>query len=261
MRMTLYRNSILLLLFLIVNSSAWGWGPKGHDIVAAIAEQHLTPKAKKSIQAILDSHSLVYYASWMDQVMKHPEYASVQTWHYANVDEGESYETMQKCSTGDVYTGLTTVIEGLKSRELDDSLQRLYVKFLIHLMGDLHCPMHAGRLSDRGGNDFPVQWFGRPTNLHSLWDTSLLESVRSWSYTEWRDNIDTANETQIAEKTTGDLLDWLNQTVDLCKEIYLKTSENENYSYDYMYEYYPVIELQLQRGGYRLARILNEIYG
>ena len=260
MRMTSYRNSILLLLFLIVNSSAWGWGPKGHDIVAAIAEQHLTPKAKKSIQAILDSHSLVYYASWMDQVMKHPEYASVQTWHYANVDKGLTFEVMPRNKKGDVVSAVTDLVEKLKAGGLDPQTEELYLKMLIHLVGDMHCPMHAGHLSDLGGNMIPVKFFSNKTNLHSVWDTALVEAAHKWGYTEWQSQIDRLSDEQKETTVSGGPVEWFKQTLDVCTEVYEYTSPKSVISYDYIAKYTPVIEQQLLRGGHRLAKLLNDIY-
>ncbi|MCD8071950.1 MAG: S1/P1 nuclease, partial [Alistipes sp.] len=111
-----------------------------------------------------------------------------------------------------------------------------------------------------GGNLLKIKWFGNPTNIHSVWDTALIESVRKWSYTEWRDNIDILSKEEKARLAEGTPLDWLNETVNLCKQIYMEVEEGENYSWDYMYFNFPLLELQLQKAGYRLARLLNEIY-
>ena len=96
---------------LLSSISAFGWGPKGHDVVAAIAEQHLTKKAKKAIDKILDGKSIVYYSSWMDNIQNSPYweygYNKTKTWHYANVDEGLTYQTMTKNPDGDVVNGLS----------------------------------------------------------------------------------------------------------------------------------------------------------
>ena len=253
----------LTVLFLFISFSAvnfvYGWGDKGHSIIAAIAERHLTPKAHKSVQNLL-GHPMVYYASWLDQVRTLPPYAETTSWHYANVDEGESYETMQKNPDGDVYTQMTMVIARLKERNLSDSLRILYTKCLIHLVGDMHCPMHTGRLSDLGGNKFPVKWFGQPTNLHAVWDEKLIESAHSWSYTEWCENIDVASDEERTTMAAGTPLEWLKQCVDLCKKIYLSSEENKDYSYDYIRDHIETVEIQLKKAGYRLAALLNEIY-
>lgn len=259
MRRNLFVATVLIALLLNTTNS-FGWGQKGHDIIARIAEAHLTPKAQKAVNEALDGYKMMYYSSWMDNVRNQPEYKSMKTWHYANVDEGESYQTMQKSSDGDVYTALTQVISTLKSGKANDSVSKLYIKVLVHLMGDLHCPMHAGRLTDLGGNRFPVKWFGNATNLHAIWDTDMIESTRKWSYSEWQQNIDVVSAKQVAEITSGNPLKWFNETVDIGKGLYLNAEENMNCSYDYMKDNYPTLEQQLLRAGYRLAAVLNEIY-
>ncbi len=250
---------LCLGIALFAGHFAYGWGDKGHAIIVSIAERHLTPKAHKNIQSILD-HPMVYYASWMDNVRSNPLYAETASWHYANVDEGESYKTMTKNPEGDVYTKTVMVIDRLKDRSLNDSLKTLYTKYLIHLVADLHCPMHTGRLTDLGGNKFPVKWFGQPTNLHAVWDEKILESAHRWSYTEWCENIDVAGEKERLVMASGTPSDWLNQCVDICKKIYLNTQQDTNYSYDYIQSHIETVETQLLRAGYRLAALLNEIY-
>ena len=91
----------LLSISVLLNCiSTYAWGPKGHDVVAAIAEQHLTKKAKKNLDKLLDGNSIVYYSSWMDNIQNSPYwkdgYNKTKTWHYANVDKGETYQTMKK---------------------------------------------------------------------------------------------------------------------------------------------------------------------
>ncbi|MCD7970090.1 MAG: S1/P1 nuclease [Alistipes sp.] len=250
-----------VLMIFVGTGNSYGWGQKGHDIVAYIAQCNLKKGVKKKVIRALDGHTLMYYSSWMDNIRSFPEYRHTSTWHYANVDEGYTYETMPKEPAGDVYTALTDVIEKLKDhKNLPDSLENQYLRFLIHLVGDMHCPMHAGRKTDLGGNQLKVKWFGSDTNIHSVWDTALIKSVRKWSYIEWRDNLDILSKEEKARLAAGTPLDWMNETVNVCKHIYLNVEEGENLSWDYMYYNFPVLELQLQKAGYRLARILNEIY-
>lgn len=254
----LFSTTFIVLLF--STTTVFGWGSKGHDIIAHIAQTHLTTKAQKAVTAALDGHKMTYYATWLDNVRNLPEYSATKTWHYANVDEGESYKTMARNPKGDVYTALSEVITTLKSGNANDSVNKLYIKILIHLVGDMHCPMHTGRLTDLGGNRFQIEWFGRKTDLHSIWDENLVEASRKWSYSEWQQNIDIADEKQIAQMAQGTPLDWLNQTVDIGKEIYLHTQQGQNCQYDYIMYGFPIIEQQFLRAGYRLATLLNQIY-
>ena len=148
--------TLLSISVLLIYISAYAWGPKGHDVVAAIAEQHLTKKAKKNLDKLLDGNSIVYYSSWMDNIQNSPYwkdgYNKTKTWHYANVDKGETYQTMKKNEKGDVVSALTMLTKELTENydNLTDSMRVDYVKMIVHMVGDLHCPMHAGRLTAAG---------------------------------------------------------------------------------------------------------------
>ena len=104
---------------------------------------------------------MVYWANWLDSASHTPEYAYTATWHYANVDEGFTYETMTKNPDGDIVEAIDRIVAELKGGQLDPAQEQLYLKMLVHLVGDLHQPMHTGHLSDRGGNSVPVRFFGR----------------------------------------------------------------------------------------------------
>lgn len=250
--------------------STFAWGPVGHDVVASIAEKHLTKKTKKALDKILDGKSIVYYSSWMDNIQNSPNwkdgYDKTQTWHYANVDKGLTYQTMKKNENGDVVTALNYLTKDLKENfdNLSDSLKADHVKMIVHLVGDLHCPMHAGRLSDRGGNGVRVKWFGQNTSLHSVWDSKIVESARKWHYTEWTEQLDRKDKKYRQSVTQGTIEDWFMKTVENSAGIYeyVENMEQEmpNLSYQYVYDYSPLLEESLLLGGYRLAHVLNSIF-
>ena len=96
------KNLIILLSCLLFAGSVYGWGQKGHDVTAYIAECHLTPEAAEKIDKALNGHSPVYYANWLDIASHTPEYAYTKTWHYRNVDEGKTIDTMPGNPDGDV---------------------------------------------------------------------------------------------------------------------------------------------------------------
>lgn len=254
------KKLLLLACCLLAARSVSAWGQKGHDVTAYIAECHLTPKAAKKVYKALDGHSPVYYANWLDNASHTPEYAYSKTWHYLNIDEGKTLDTMPKNPNGDVLRTVETLVEELKNGGLSDEEETLKLKMLIHLVGDMHCPMHAGRLSDLGGNRRPVMMFSNATNLHSVWDSSLPEAAHRWSYTEWQQQIDRLDREEAAAVQAGTPRDWMLETYAICTEIYDFTPEGTKISYDYIAKYAPVIEQQFLRGGLRLARLLNEIY-
>lgn len=260
----------ILLISMFVNFTAAAWGPTGHDVVAAIAEQHLSKKAKKEISKLLDGKSIVYYSSWMDNIQNSPYwengYDKTKTWHYANVDKGHTYETMEKNKDGDVVNGLEMLTKEMKENyaQLTDSMKVDYLKMIVHMVGDLHCPMHAGRLSDRGGNGMKVKWFGQNTNLHSVWDSKIVASARNWSYSEWVENLDRTSKEYKKNVTVGSYRDWFAETVENAASIYEYVEdlgqENPNLSYQFVYDFSPMLEESMLNGGYRLAYILNYIF-
>ena len=262
---------MLSVMVTIAGQSAFAWGAKGHDVVAAIAEQNLTKKAKKALDELLDGKSIVYYSSWMDNIQNSPNwkngYDKTKTWHYANVDKGFTYQTMEKNEKGDVVTALNELTRELTENydNLTDSMKVDYVKMIVHMVGDLHCPMHAGRLSDRGGNALKLKWFGQNTNLHSIWDSKLIESAKKWSYTEWANQLDRKNAKFKKSIVQGTYEDWFNVTVQKAAELYDYVERNadapQNYSYQYVYDFSPMLEESLLLGGYRLAYVLNTIFG
>ena len=263
--------TLAALVTFVGSQTLFAWGQKGHDVVAAIAEQNLTKKARKALDEILDGKSIVYYSSWLDNIQNSPYYKNgyhlTKTWHYANVDKGLTYQTMEKNEKGDVVAALNMLTKELteNSANLTDSMRVDYVKMIVHLVGDLHCPMHAGRLTDRGGNSVKIKFFGQNTSLHSLWDSKLIESARKWSYSEWADQLDRKDKKFKKSIVQGTYEDWFNATVENASEIYdyvERTPEkSRNFSYQYVYDFSPMLEESLLLGGYRLAHVLNTIFG
>lgn len=251
---------VALLLLLGGATPLFAWGPKGHDVVAYIAECHLTPRAARRVDAALKGHSPVYVANWLDNASHTPQYAYTKTWHYRNIDQGHTLQTMPREEQGDVVRAVEELVAELKGGDLTPEREEVALRMLIHLVGDLHCPMHAGRLSDLGGNRVAVKFFGKATNLHSLWDSSLVESAHRWSYTEWQREIDRLPKSEQRSICSGSPEEWFLQSHALCCEIYEATPQGANLSYDYVAKYTPLIEQQLLYGGLRLAHLLNEIY-
>ena len=262
--------SIACILMLLDPTQAFAWGAKGHDIVAAIAEQHLTPKAKRKINKLLDGRSIVYYSSWMDNIQNSPYwengYNKTKTWHYANVDKGLTYQTMQKNENGDVVNGLEFLTKQMTENydNLTDSMRVDYLKMIVHMVGDMHCPMHAGRLSDRGGNGTRVLWFRNQSSLHSVWDSKIIGSARQWSYSEWVEHLDRTNRKYKKSVMQGTYEEWFTATVEGAARIYdyveSSSDKQAELSYQFVYDFSPILEEQLLNGGYRLAYVLNTIF-
>ena len=255
------KRFLLILISALYALTGFCWGQKGHDVVAYIAECNLKPKTYKKVVKALDGHSLTYYANWMDNASNTDEYRYTKTWHYVNVDPEEgTYAESKKDSAGDAVVAINTLVENLKSGELTPEEERVQLMMLIHIVGDMHCPMHAGRKSDRGGNGTKVKYFGSQKKLHSVWDSEIVESAHRWGYSEWQEQVDRATPKQVQAYMQGTPNDWIEETVVLANDIYENSATGTNLSYDYVAQYAPIIEEQFLKGGIRLAKLLEEIY-
>lgn len=252
----------LLLLIALISSafSASAWSQKGHDITAYIAEKHLTPAARAAVDSLLEGKSMLYWANWLDNASHGMDYAYTKTWHYKNVDKDVRYEDAPLNEKGDVVTAINAQIEILADSASSFRDKNLALKILVHCMGDLHQPMHLGHLSDLGGNKTKIKFFDRDTNLHSIWDSSLVEYGHKWSYTEWQEQIDRATPAQEEAIVAGSVDDWAKETLAIASDVYKYFQPGMKVMYDPIARWTPVIEQQLLKGGLRLAYVLNQIY-
>ena len=236
------------------------WGQNGHRTTGEIAESHLTKKAKKAIEKILNGKSLALVSTYGDEIKSDNKYREFGTWHYVNLPAGETKYSEEIASPeGDLLAALRKCKEVLTDKNSSREEKEFYLKMLVHFMGDLHQPLHTGRGEDKGGNDIQVRWFNDGTNLHSLWDSKMIDSY-DMSYTELAANTADLTEKQIKEISQGTFEDWLYESKQLSERVYASAEIGEKLSYRYMYDWFPVVREQLQKGGIRLAEVLNEIY-
>ena len=235
------------------------WGPTGHRATGKIAEKHLTKRAKKKIEKLLQGESLAFVSTYADEIKSDRKYSKYYTWHYINMPFESTYDTCEKNPEGDLVTGINHCVKVLKDENSSIEDKRFFLKMLVHLVGDLHQPMHIGKKEDKGGNDFQVQWHKRGTNLHKVWDEDM---INKWdmSYIELANNAKHLSEAQIEVIKKGSVVDWVTETHQLTKKVYASAEVGENLRYRYSYDYFPIVREQLQKGGIRLAKILNEIF-
>lgn len=251
---------LLLLSSFSVNASD-DWGKTGHRTTGEIAEKYLTKKAKKELNKLLDGFSIAYVSNYGDEIKSDNKYRKFSPWHYVNFPFESTYEAHPKSDKGDLIVGINTCVEVLKDENSSRDDKIFYLKMLIHFIGDLHQPMHvSGVLDDKGGNDFQVRWFNEGTNLHVVWDSKLIESY-GMSYSEIAANEKKLTKQQLGIIQAGTPIDWMYESRELCKDIYLNTEIGEKLRYGYSYEYMNDVLFQLQKGGIRLAVILNDIFG
>lgn len=162
-------RSLLLFFAMAITSVLQAWGPTGHRTIGAIAENHLSKKARKAVQRILGDESLAIAGNWMDDVRSDDVYDQTHDWHWVTIPDGSTYEVSAKNPDGHVVEAVERMKMLLRSDTATASTKRTALRFLIHLVGDMHQPLHVGRGDDKGGNDFQLTWFKKGTNLHRVW--------------------------------------------------------------------------------------------
>ena len=254
-----------LLLFIgflttsLVFAKTPAWGPTGHRTTGKIAEKHLTKKAKRQINELLKGESLAFVSTYGDEIKSDKKYNEFYTWHYVNMPLDSRYEDSENNPKGDLVTGINKCISIIKDDTSSLADKTFYLKMLVHLMGDLHQPMHIGRKDDKGGNTIQVQWFGKGTNLHRVWDENMIEQWKM-SYLELADNTEDLSNAQIKAIQEGTIIDWVHDTHKLSKIAYASVQIGENLRYRYSYDHFRTVRKQLQISGIRLAKLLNDIF-
>ncbi len=256
---------LVLLIMIYTPMQTMAWSVIGHRVVGEIADSYLTKKAKKNIGLILGNESVAMSSTWSDFVKSDPVFNYMYNWHFINLKEGLSEQDIRTYlatdTTTDVYTKIIFCTEQLKNKNLDQRLKAIYLKSLIHMVGDLHQPMHVGRYEDLGGNKIKVNWFNTPTNLHAVWDEKLV-SFQELSYTEYACNINFTTKAERKILQEAPLSTWVVESYFIAQNLYNDiTQPDQKLDYKYNYKYVNTLNSQLLKGGVRLAGLLNEIFG
>lgn len=256
------KSFLIALCFLITfqGFSNDDWGKTGHRAVAEIANYYLSNKAKANIRLLLHGQSIAVASTYADEIKSDEQFDEFKAWHYANVPFDKTYLEADKNEDGDIVIGIQYCINVLQDSASDEEDKTFYLKMLIHLMGDMHQPLHFGLKEDLGANRFDVDWFGDNSNFHRVWDSEMIDSY-GMSYTEMAKNKTVLSPDEIQNYAKGDLIDWVEDTRKLTKQVYASAEQRENLGYRYMYDWYDTLNLQLHKAGIRLAKVLNGIFG
>jgi hypothetical protein len=254
----------LALSLLLLPSSLHAWAREGHEIIALMAEQRLQPDVRDAVVALLGSITFIQAASWADEV-RNEQNAS---WHYVNIGINDSeYDPARVCPQDQCVIGqIERVRRELANKELDFKKRQEALKYLIHFVGDLHQPLHAGHNNDHGGNDVQVEFFGetinpytsKPWNLHAVWDSGILEERErdAHLYAE-RLSVWLKSHPEGAFQN-GSVVDWAMESKGVARDHVYALPENLKLGESYYQANGPVIDQQLARAGVRLAKLLNE---
>ena len=236
------------------------WGQSGHRVTGQIAQNHVTGKTKRALADLLDGQTLAFVSTFGDDIKADRAYDKYGPWHYVNYPLGSLYRDSEKSPEGDIITAIETCSAILADSANPREQRVFHLKMLIHLIGDLHQPMHTSRAEDKGGNDIQVQWFGKGSNLHAVWDTKLIESF-GMTFTELADQLDHFSRKEVKDIQGGTIYDWVEESHAICAELYETVEIGDKLGYAYSYRYNDLLFGQLQKGGLRLAKVLNDIFG
>jgi hypothetical protein len=240
------------------------WGLEGHRVIGQIADSYLNKKAKKEISKILGSESIAMASNWADFIKSDTTYSYLSRWHYINLKAGLTADEVQAYLDQDtvtnVYTKINFLTAELKKKDLSLANSLFYLRVLIHLVGDIHQPLHAGRPHDLGGNKIRVLWFNDPKNLHQVWDDQLV-LFQQLSYTEYSAAINHVSREQIMEWQNEPVSKWVYQSYQIAEKIYSDIMQpDQKLEYKYNYKYLGILNQQLLKGGVHLAGLLNYIF-
>jgi len=239
---------------------AAAWGPTGHRVTAQLAEARLTPAARAHVRAILGSESLAEASTWPDDQRSNPDpfwQKTASPWHYVTVPTGQGYTTALAPPEGDAVTALTQFRATLRDPHASLADRQRALRFAVHIIGDLHQPLHAGRPGDRGGNDVAVTWMGRPTNLHAVWDSAMIDD-RQLSYTEYTAFLArTITPERARAWADARPATWINESAALRETIY---PAEPAMGFKYAWLHRGEVDTRLAMAGVRIAAWINALW-
>lgn len=252
------------LLAAVPSADVSAWGRKGHETIAKIAERNLTAHAKEVVERYLDGHSIVYYAKWLDEYRETPEYGFTSTWHGTPLDENNRYTDALLEPEGNAIYGIELALDNLRDyKSQSDSTVCVNIKYLLHLVGDMHCPVH---LRYPGRDMWSSVWlrdvYNNPVrmSIHLVWDNGVIDMTRIWSVSEWAEELDRWSDERKAAVTKGTPRDWLNESADDCLVQFELSKPDDYLGQEFYNRALPLIESQITKAGYRLASLLNKLF-
>jgi len=258
-----HMRSLVVVVCLCGSLPAFGWGPEGHNLVARLAAARLTPVAAAKVSEILgQGNTLASVSSWADSVRR--ARAESAPWHYIDIPINKPHLDMERdCAKGDCVIAKIEDFEKVLGNPAVTPVQRKEaLMFLVHFVGDMHQPLHCSDNKDKGGNDVRLEFFGRQSNLHSVWDSGLLGRMGTEDALFATLNRDlTPKRTRKFEK--GTVEDWADQIHKAGQKTTYgklpKASAGTPPKIDAHYEHEAdeLIRVELEKGGARLAKVLN----
>ncbi|MGO8919847.1 MAG: S1/P1 nuclease [Stellaceae bacterium] len=255
-----------MLLLATASSHAAAWGDEGHRIAAEIAEQYLEPETARQVRdllAIENATTLAEVSTWADEIRG--QRRETARWHYVNIPihpparTPAGYDAARDCPQGECVVakidGLAAVLRD-KTAPARERLEAL--KFVINLVADIHQPLDCADDGDRGGNDIRVTFLGQQTNLHALWDSGMLAVAGIGDERAYALRlVKSIPPARLVQWRGGTTADWGNESYGIARLIYGGSHEARALQLFYEEDFLPVVNVQLEKAGVRLAAMLN----
>jgi len=263
------RLSALTLSFIIaafalstmVSVPAWAWGKTGHRVSGQIANSYLSDDARDAVKSILGVEDLAEASTWPDFMRS----SSGDFWrkeaspyHYVTIPKNQTYTQVGAPKKGDAITALAKFRKVLRDDDASLEDKQLALRFTIHIIGDLHQPMHVGDGTDRGGNDVSMTFFGDLTNLHRVWDSGLIkqEELSYSEFSQWLERRITPE--QVEMWSVIDPVIWVEESAAIRDTIYPTGDRDE--AWGYVYDNRATMRTRLSQAGIRLSAYLNDVF-
>lgn len=254
---------IFLGLAFVLSLSLISWGVTGHRSIAKIAENHLSPKAKVAVYQLLGSEDMPIVSTYADEIRYDNAYKYTGPWHYLNLPLGLNYDqfkaSIKADTTANVYNALLKMKAQLINPKSSKADKVFALKMMIHFVGDLHQPMHVSREEDQGGNKIKLKFQGKETNLHSLWDSGLIE-YNGFSFLEMATALDNVSDPKIKQWQSDPMVKWLFESYQISSQLYKEVENKPELDYTYYPQHAEIYKTRIQQAGIRLAGILNGVY-
>jgi hypothetical protein len=264
----LFSTAIALALLSSYSLPAFAWGPAGHRIVATIAEKNIKQSTRNRIRQILGQGvTLASVANYADAVRD--RFPRTYNNHFVDIAKDDTtYDPTEDCKD-DPEKGFCVIaaLKKFRTEAMDpnESLgrRRFALKFIVHLIGDIHQPLHCSDNHDIGGNRFKVKWFGEDTNLHKVWDGKIIDHAELTETEFVAALLTDLTPADINDLKRGNLLDWAIESHKQAKKFAyadLVPNPKPELEDEYYDQTWPVVDNQLLRAGMRLARVLDWMY-
>lgn len=251
-------KKISFIIAFFISYNAISWGLTGHRVIGEIAQKHISNKTKKNLHRVFGHNGLAHNANWMDYIKSEPRYDYMKPWHYATIPDNKTYEEVGTPPEKDIIWAIGNFTGQLKTDTLTLEEELFALRCLIHLVGDIHQPLHVGNGLDKGGNDVKIKFFWQNSNLHRVWDSGMIDGEKL-SFTELAKFLDHNQKGEIEKLQNSTPLDWANESKALRASVY-DTKGKDNLTYRYVYDHKEQVHRRLKEAGIRLAGLLDDIY-